>query len=297
MGFAIEARNVTKKYGTTIAIDDINISLEKDKIYGLLGRNGAGKTTLMQLLAGQLLPTLGTIEVMGEAVLENPRALNQVCNVGSFANQNSNYVKTFKAKDFLTSASMFFPNWDGDFAQQLVELFSLDLKKPFKDLSTGMHSMISIIISLASRAPVTLLDEPYSGLDAAARQEFYDILAEDYSSNPRTIIFSTHLIDEATNLFEDVILLHQGRVLLAETLEAIQEASFIVSGDRDTMSSMVVNKRIIHQQVLGGRTSYALFAPLSDRERQEYIRAGLELRHLSLQQLFVYLTDKRGGGI
>jgi len=230
MSFAIEARNIIKKYGSTVAIDNIDISWEKDKIYGLLGRNGAGKTTLMHLLAGQLLPNSGVIEVMGEAVYENPEALNQICYVGSFANQNSNHVKTFKAKDFLTSASMFFPNWDEDYAQQLVGLFSLDLKKPFKDLSTGMHSMISIIISLASRAPVTLLDEPYLGLDAAARQEFYDILAEDYSNNPRTIIFSTHLIDEATNLFEEVILLHQGKVLLTEPLEAIQEASFIVSG-------------------------------------------------------------------
>lgn len=295
MSFAIEARNVTKEYSSTVAIDNITISWEKDKIYGLLGRNGAGKTTLMHLLAGQLLPTTGTIEVMGEEVYENSKALNQICYVGSFANQNINYVKTFKVKDFLTSAALFFPNWDEDFAKQLVELFSLDLKKPFKDLSTGMHSMISIIISLASRAPVTLLDEPYSGLDAAARQEFYDILAEEYSNNPRTIIFSTHLIDEATNLFQEVVLLHQGKVLLSEPLETIQEASFIVSGDRDTVKSMVVNKRVINQQVLGGRASYALFTPLTEQERQEYVQAGLELRHLSLQQLFVHLTANKGG--
>jgi len=291
---AIEVTNLTKKYGTTVALENITMSCTHDKIYGLLGRNGAGKTTLLHLLAGQLLPTQGSLHIYGENVYENSEALAKICYVGSFSNIN-NYVKTFRVRDFLKTASLFYPNWDQDFADKLIKLFSLDIKKHYRNLSSGMLSMVSIIISLASRAPLTLLDEPYTGLDAAARQEFYDVLAEDYSNNPRTIIFSTHLIDEASKLFEDVILLHQGQILLQEPLETLEELSFVVSGDEETLKSMLSHKKIIKKETMGRRAAYSLFDTLSEKETDALTQAGLEVRSLTLQQLFVYLTANKEG--
>ncbi|KUO50860.1 MAG: hypothetical protein APF76_01385 [Desulfitibacter sp. BRH_c19] len=293
MKSAIEVNNLTKKFGTTTALANINLSFDGNKIYGLLGRNGAGKTTLLHLLAAQLLPSNGSISIRGESLYENNNALSQICYIGLFLNNNK-YIKTFKVKDFLKSAAMFFPNWDEKLAKQLTELFSLDIKKPYRNLSTGMLSMVSIIISLASRAPITLLDEPYSGLDASARQEFYDVLAEDFGRHPRTIVFSTHLIDEASNLFEDVIILHQGKIVLHEPMETLEESSLIVFGDKDELESRLGNKRVIHRELFGHRASYALFDKISEQEKTAWTHAGLELRSLTLQQLFVHLTANSG---
>jgi len=291
---AIDVNNLTKEYRNIIALENITISCTHSKIYGLLGRNGAGKTTLMHLLAGQLLPTEGSINIYGENVYENKETLNKICYVGPFSNIN-NYVKTFRVRDFLKTASLFYPDWDQDFADRLIRLFSLDIKKHYRNLSAGMLSMVAIVISLASRAPLTLLDEPYTGLDAAARQEFYDILAEDYSNHPRTIIFSTHLIDEASKLFEDVILLHQGRILLQEPIETLEESSFMVSGDEEKLKSMLSNKKVINIEYMGRRATYSLFDTLSEPEKTVLTQADLEIRSLTLQQLFVYLTANKEG--
>ncbi len=293
---AIEVNNLTKEYGNTVALENITISCAHNKIYGLLGRNGAGKTTLMHLLAGQLLPTEGAIHIYGENLYENNEALAKICYVGPFSNIN-NYVKTFRVRDFLKTASLFYPNWDQDFADKLIKIFSVDIKKHYRNLSSGMLSMVSIIISLASRAPLTLLDEPYTGLDAAARQEFYDVLAEDYSNCPRTIIFSTHLIDEASKLFEYVILLHQGQILLQKSLETLEVSSFVITGDEEILKSTLSNKNIIKKENMGRRAAYSLHDTLSEQEKAVLTQAGLEVRSLTLQQLFVYLTaNKEGSG-
>ncbi len=291
---AIEIYNLTKEYGNTIALENVTISCAHNKIYGLLGRNGAGKTTLMHLLAGQLLPTEGSIHIYGENVYENHEALAKICYIGPFSNIN-NYVKAYRVRDFFKTASLFYPNWDQDFADKLIRLFSLDIKKHYRNLSSGMLSMVSIVISLASRAPLTLLDEPYTGLDAAARQEFYDVLAEDYSNHPRTIIFSTHLIDEASKLFEDVILLHQGQILLQKSLETLEESSFVITGDEEILKSVLSNKNIIRIENMGRRAAYSLYDTLSEQEKPVLTQAGLEVRSLTLQQLFVYLTANKEG--
>lgn len=291
MNKAIQIENLTKKYNNTVAVNNITLSLEQNKIYGLLGRNGAGKTSLLHLLSGQLLPTQGSIYVLGENIRENAEALAKICYIGPFSHLQ-NYVKTFRVRDLLKIAGKFYPYWDQVYADYLVKTFYLDIKKPYKSLSAGMLSMVSIIISLASRAPVTLLDEPYTGLDAAVRQQFYNILAEDFGQNPRTIIFSTHLIDEASRLFQDIILLDRGQVLLHDTAESLEESSFVVSGDENSLRHLLNRKRIIHKESIGRRAAYFLFDKLSEEERKELLRSGLELRSLTLQQLFVYLTDR-----
>lgn len=291
MNKAIQIENLTKKYNNTVAVNNITLSLEQNKIYGLLGRNGTGKTSLLHLLSGQLLPTQGSIYVLGENIRENAEALAKICYIGPFSHLQ-NYVKTFRVRDLLKIAGKFYPYWDQVYADYLVKTFYLDIKKPYKSLSAGMLSMVSIIISLASRAPVTLLDEPYTGLDAAVRQQFYNILAEDFGQNPRTIIFSTHLIDEASRLFQDIILLDRGQVLLHDTAESLEESSFVVSGDENSLRHLLNRKRIIHKESIGRRAAYFLFDKLSEEERKELLRSGLELRSLTLQQLFVYLTDR-----
>ncbi len=204
----------------------MSFSIEAGKIYGLLGRNGAGKTTIMQIITAQLFATSGEVMVFGEAPYENSRVLSQIC----FVKDSQKYPNRYRVLDVLAQAAFFFPSWDREYAFALIEEFRLPLNRRMKALSRGMLSAVGIIIGLASRAPLTIFDEPYLGLDAVSRSLFYGRLLEDYAEHPRTVILSTHLIDEISRLLEHILVIDQGRLILDEEAEALRGRAFTVVG-------------------------------------------------------------------
>lgn len=206
--------------------------VEEHGITGLLGRNGAGKTTLMQLITGQDFATHGEIRVFGQSPVENASVLQRI----SFIKESQRYPDDFKVKHVFRSAPWFFANWDADFAERLIDDFRLPLDRRIKKVSRGQLSSIGVIVGLASRAPLTFFDEPYLGLDAVARQTFYDRLLEDYAEHPRTVILSTHLIDEVSNLLEHVIVIDEGRIIIDQDAESLRGSVTTLVGtvrDRD----------------------------------------------------------------
>ena len=192
----ISVRNVSKKYKDSLALDSVDLTLEGGKIYGLLVRNGAGKTTLMSVLTAQNFQTSGEVRVFGQCPYENDGVLSRIC----FIRESQKYPDDFTAAQAFQAASMFFGGWDQPFADRLVEEFQLPAKRRIKKLSRGQLSAVGVIIGLASRAEITFFDEPYLGLDAVARQIFYDRLVQDFTEHPRTIVLSSHLIDEVEGL-------------------------------------------------------------------------------------------------
>src|SRR5918997_2456890 len=214
---AATVSDVTVRFRGHTALDGVSTVIERDSITGLLGRNGAGKTTLMQLLTGHRVPTSGSVEVLGAAPYENEGVLSGIC----FVEEGQRYPDHFRVRDALDAAALVYPDWDADLAADLLRDFDLPVKRPVKKLSRGMTSAVGIVIGLASRAPVTLFDEPYLGLDAVARQLFYDRLLADYAEHPRTVVLSTHLIEEIAALLERVLLLDRGRVLLDADAESL----------------------------------------------------------------------------
>jgi ABC-2 type transport system ATP-binding protein len=286
----VELRNVSKNFGVKKAVDDLTLTLEENKIYGLLGRNGAGKTTLMQLLAGHALPSSGEILINGQNPFNNRQITKNICLV----NESNNFIKRLKIKDILKVASLFYPNWSWDTANALLTTFNLDPSLKTKGLSKGMESSLGIIIGLASRAKITILDEPYIGLDAAARFKFYEVLLEEYEEYPRTIILSTHLIDEVSNLFEEVILLRSGEVVFHKSTEELMDSSITVSGKREAVDEFAQGKRVLHESVLAGRKTATLFGErLTVKEAADY---NLDADHSSIQQLMVYMTEEESKG-
>jgi ABC-2 type transport system ATP-binding protein len=286
MTAVIEVTGLTKSFGSVDAVDDISFTVEQDKIYGLLGRNGAGKTTLMQLLTGQDFATRGRIEVFGESPVETARVLQNIC----FIKESQKYPDDFMVKHVLTSAPWFFRNWDDAFAERLVRDFQLPTKRRIKKLSRGQRSAIGVIVGLASRAPLTFFDEPYLGLDAVARQIFYDRLLEDYAEHPRTVVLSTHLIDEVSNLLEHVLVIDKGRIIIDEDAETVRGSATTVVGTRTAVDSFVGRREVLHREGIGGLASVTVGA-LAPGERAEAAAAGLELSPVSLQQLIVRKTN------
>jgi ABC-2 type transport system ATP-binding protein len=288
MTAVIEVQNLTKRYKDTRALDNVSLTLEGGAIYGLLGRNGAGKTTLMSILTAQNFETSGTVRVFGEHPYENTRVLGRIC----FVRESQKYPDDAYPKHAFKAASLFFPNWDQGLADELVAQFQLPMKQTIKKLSRGQLSAVGVIIGLASRADLTFFDEPYLGLDAVARQIFYDRLLEDYAEHPRTVILSSHLIDEVSNLIEKVIVIDNGTILLNEDTDAVRDRAVTVVGDATTVDGWVGAREVLHRESLGRVASVTVLGALSAADRAEVTALGLDLAPVSLQQLIVRLTQK-----
>ncbi|MCL2516632.1 MAG: ABC transporter ATP-binding protein [Microbacteriaceae bacterium] len=287
---AIETRGLTKRFGAMTALDDVTVTIPAGSITGLLGRNGAGKTTLMHVLTGQDFPSEGEARVFGQRPAENASVLQHI----AFIKESQKYPDDFKPKHVLTSAPWFFENWDADFAAQLVDDFRLPLNRRIKKLSRGQLSAVGVIVGLASRAPLTFFDEPYLGLDAVARQIFYDRLLTDYAKFPRTVVLSTHLIDEVANLLEHVVVIDQGRVILDSPAEELRGRAASVIGPRAEVDAFLARGRVetLHREELGG-TASVLVDGIDDVVRADALNSGLQLTPVTLQQLIV----RRTGGV
>ena len=205
----LQATDVVKSYNKKEVLHSVSLTIEPGKIYGLIGRNGAGKTTLLSILTAQNTHDSGLVTYNGERVWENQKALDEICFSRELSPMLLFGQNTLKVKEYLRAAALYYPHWDKEYAARLIEMFGLDTKKKIYKLSKGMMSMVTIVLALASRAPITILDEPVAGLDVVAREQFYDVLLADYAETGRTFIISTHIIEEAAGVFEDIIFYRQ----------------------------------------------------------------------------------------
>lgn len=286
---AVHVQNITKQYGNLYALKEINLSLEQNKIYGLLGRNGAGKTTLMHIVTAQWFPTSGTVKIFGQSPYENNDVLRNIC----FIKESQKYMKSMKIRDLLDFVRSIYAHWDSALANRLLADFQLPENRRIRQLSRGMLSSLGIVIGMASRAPITIFDEPYLGLDAASRSVFYDRLLEDYNEYPRTIILSTHLIDEVSRMLEHVIVIDEGKVLLDEDSERLREMAYTVTGRNDRLESFVAQREVINRETFGSLTRATILGELDHNVRRLAEQNGLDIESVSMQQLFVYLTEKK----
>ncbi|EGL17965.1 MULTISPECIES: ABC transporter ATP-binding protein [Paenibacillus] len=282
----VEVNRLTKTFNEVTAVDGISFSIEPDKIYGLLGRNGAGKTTVMQMVTAQMFPTSGELKVFGQHPYENYDVMKRIC----FIKESQKYPDNFRVADVLKVAEAVFPNWDGDYAGALIRDFRLPLKRNVKKLSRGMLSSVGVVVGLASRSPLTIFDEPYLGLDAVARSLFYDRLIEDYTRYPRTIILSTHLIDEVSRLLEHVLVIDSGKLILDAETEELRGMAYTVIGPAASVESFVQGKEVIHREPFASMLSVTVMGDSESRAKLLATDMGLEIAPVSLQQLIIYLT-------
>jgi ABC-2 type transport system ATP-binding protein len=282
---------LTRRYPGQVALDDVHLTIGSQTITGLLGRNGAGKTTLLRILAGQEFPSSGSVRVFGSPPAENENVLRRLVLV----REDQVYPEIFKVSHALRAASFCYPNWDAGLASSLLEDFGLRANKAIKSLSRGQRSALGITIGLAARAEVTLFDEPYTGLDAVARQVFYDRLLAEYADFPRTVVLSTHLIDEAAALFENVVMIDRGRVVLDTVADGLRGAVTTVSGPVLAVDSFTRGRPVWERRGLGSQASVVMVGQLSGEDRERARLLGLDLTPLSLQQLVVRASARPAG--
>lgn len=279
----IELKNVTKQYGQLSVLHKIDLTVDEPGIYCLLGRNGAGKTTFLKSAAGYQNVTSGQISVEGKPV--------STAALDTGVSYIENFAKHFNLPvgKLLRIASEVNADFDHSFAEEMMERFELDRRKKFNQLSLGMKTMVSTIVCLSSNRPVILLDEPVLGFDAIMRVEFYDMLTESFRRHPRIIIVSTHIIEEIAKTIHKLIIIDKGRICFFDTLQAVEEKAFSVSGLKKDVDAATARLNVIGQDAVGGLvTSYIFDHP----PKQE---ASLEITPLSLQDFFVQIVGHKGG--
>lgn len=288
MTAAIHTENLSRRYRDQVALDQVSLDVAEDGITGLLGRNGAGKSTLMRLLTGQEFATSGTMTVFGEDPVENDHILRKVVFV-----REDQVFPDFKVRHALELAAWFYPNWSSELADTLVADFDLPRDRRIKKLSRGMRSALSIVLGLSARAELTLLDEPYAGLDAVARQLFYDRLLEEHSRFPRTVLLSTHLVDEAAGLLEHVVLIDRGRIALDAPADEARGKAVTVSGPSTGVQRFVQGRHVWHRREIGARAAITVGGGVDADDRALARELGLTLEPLSLQQLMVHSSGEQ----
>lgn len=280
----LKAEGVCKSYGSKQVLHNLDLAVEPGKIYGLIGRNGAGKTTLLGILTGQNTMNAGTVTYDGQPVWENRAALQNIC----FSRElTATMVAGLKVKYFLEAASIFYPGWDRAYAQRLLELFKLEPKKKIQQLSKGQSSMLTILIALASRSPLTILDEPAAGLDVVVREQFYRLLVEDFTQTGRTFIVSSHIIEEAASVFERVIILDEGRIVENEETEALVGQFWFVSGHAEQVEQACGGMQVLQTQMVGRHAVHSVRATAEQLAKAR--RFDVDIAPMNLQKVFVAL--------
>ncbi|QNO15520.1 ABC transporter ATP-binding protein [Alkalicella caledoniensis] len=281
----IEIKNLTKNYGGTKALDSINLTIEPNKIYGLLGRNGAGKTTLLNIMTNKLFPTTGEITLDGETVFENDKALNNIF----YMMERNLYPEGMKIKEVFKWTKEFYTEFDTEYAEKLAEKFGLNINKKVKEQSTGYSSIFKAIVALATNANVLIFDEPVLGLDANHRDLLYKEILSNYIDNPKTIIISTHLIEEIADILEEVIIIKAGKVVLKKSVEELLSSAYTISGESSKVEQYLIDKKHIGTETMGKFKSVTVLENKKDHKLA--MELDLEFGKAELQKLFISLTN------
>lgn len=216
---AVEA--LTRRFGATAALDGVNLSLPRGAVYGLVGANGAGKTTLIKHILGLLRAESGSVRVFGLDPVADPVAV--LSRIGYLSEEND-LPGWMRVDELIRYSRSFYPGWDDAYAEELRKTFALDPGAKVKSLSKGQKARAGLLVALAYRPELLVLDEPSSGLDPIVRRDILGAVMRTVASEGRTVLFSSHLLDEVEEVADHVTMISAGRIVLSAPLTAIRES-------------------------------------------------------------------------
>ncbi len=285
MTATIALDGVTRRYGSHVALDRVSVEIDGPSITGLLGRNAAGKTTLLRLIAGHELPSAGQLTVLGADPAETAHQILLV--------REDQVFPDFKVRDALRAASLFHCSWNHALAGTLLREFGLPPARRIKHLSRGMRSVLGIVVGLAAQAPVTLFDEPYAGLDATARQLFHDRILADFTEHPRTFVVCTHLIDEAADMLERVLVIGQGRIVLDAPADDLRGSATAISGSALAVAEFISGRATWDHRTVGALATATIPDMLDATDQVRARQLHLAVAPLSLQEVVAHVTHSQ----
>ena len=215
----IEIRHLSRRFGTSDALSDVNLTIPRGVVFGLVGTNGAGKTTLIRHAMGLLRPQRGSVSVFGLDPVSNPTAV--LSRVGYLSELNE-LPEWMRVEELIRFTRSFYPNWDESYARSLQQMFELDPSKQIQQLSKGQRARVGLLLALAYRAELLVLDEPSSGLDPLVRRDILRAVIETIVQEGRTVLFSSHLLDEVERVADHVAIIESGRIIQNEPLDQLK---------------------------------------------------------------------------
>ena len=281
----LKIEKVSKQFGKMEVLKEINLDFRGNKIYGLLGRNGAGKTTLVNIMTQRIQASHGEVSLDGESVVNNDQILQKISStvVKDTLYNNMKIIKLMKL------SAEIYEHFDIPYALELASKFGLDVKKRVGNLSTGYRAILKVILTMASKADVLIFDEPVLGLDANHRDLFYRELIALYEDHSCLMILCTHLIEEVEHIIEDVVIIKEGEILVAQDIASLTEKAYVVSGIKENIQEYIKDKRIIESREFGKQMVATIFE--SEKKLNEISRLNLTIESIELNQLFIQLTN------
>lgn len=283
----LTVKHLSKSFGRHHIIDDISLTLEPAKIYGLLGRNGAGKSTLLNILTNRIFADEGQLMIGDQQINNNDQALSKMYLM-SEVDMYPKHTRLHQMFDLTDSA---YGDFDYQTAEQMLKEFELDGKDILTDLSTGQRTLAQLIVALNVNVDYVFMDEPVLGLDANHREMFYQALIKSYQNKPRTFVLSTHLIEEIEQMIEHVIILDRAKIIEDTPMDELLQRAYAISGPAQEVDQYTAGLRVLNSTILGKiKTNYVL----DQLDDQRTIPDRVKIDHYDLQHLFIYLTQ--GGG-
>lgn len=229
----ITVSHLTCRFGKKVALDNVSLQVNRGRVFGLVGENGAGKTTLMNHLLGALSPESGAVSVLGHDPTRNPTAV--LSRVG-YLSEDRDLPRWMRIKELMRYTRAFYPDWDEAYAERLREQFNLAADAKVRTLSRGEKARAGLLVALAHRPELLLLDEPSSGLDAVARRDILAVVVRSVAEEGRTVVFSSHLLDEVERVADDIAMIHEGKVALSTTMDELKATHhrLVVNFESDT---------------------------------------------------------------
>jgi ABC-2 type transport system ATP-binding protein len=273
----IAAADLSKKYGSHVALDNVNLTIEAGRIVGLIGPNGAGKTTALRAMLG-LTTYEGRLSVLGrEPFRERTALMGEACFIADVAVLPS-WLRVDQAVDYVAGVH---PRFRRDHAMNFLSKAQIGGKRRMHELSKGMKTQVHLALTMAIDAKLLVLDEPTLGLDILARRSFYDALVNDYMDETRTIVITTHQVEEVENLLTDAVFIAKGRIVLDSSLEDIAQRFCAVSVTADKLEAARALKPFYERHILGKTVLY-----FEDVGRAQLAEFG-ELHTPTIADLFV----------
>jgi ABC-2 type transport system ATP-binding protein len=283
----VDVNDLSRSFGNKTALEGVSFRATAGRIHGLVGSNGAGKTTLLRHLLGLLRAKTGSVRVFGLDPVRDP--VSVLKRVG-YLSEEREMPEWMSVEELMRYTQAFHPSWDTAYERELLGTFGLDPTRKIKDLSKGMRAQAGLIAAVAHRPELLILDEPSSGLDAVVRRDILDAVVRTVADDGRTVIFSSHLLDEVERMSDHVTLIHQGRVALSGALDEVRGAyqrsrvHFAQPFDRPP----VLDTALMMEG--GGRTWSVVHSGSPERFRRAVIARGgevVESRDATLEEIFL----------
>lgn len=294
--YVIKTERLTKKFGTIIAVDHINLEVKKGSVYGFLGENGAGKTTTIKMMLGLLRPTEGTVEVFGYNPLKNSVEIKR--RVG-YVPEDQTMYNWMTVEEICWFTSGFYPTWNKKLSEELLTRFDLPKNRKIRELSRGMQAKLMLTLALSHEPELLILDDPTSGLDAIVRREFLESLVDLIQQEGRTVFFSSHIINEVERVADYIGIIHNGKLIISTELEKLKQQTKRIrlifettppEPESVTTSDVLSVEKSAHELVL-------TVSDFSDQKlaevQKQYQAKSVEVVDLSLEDIFVEYCRKK----